>query len=333
MKARLRGFTLIELLVVIAIIAILIALLLPAVQQAREAARRTQCKNHMKQLGLALHNYHDVFGVFPPGGTACVGSICVYGPSAGHNWTASILPYMDQAPMYNQINWSYGGFNTGGVGSYHVPSEQASVSVIPAYLCPSSPTISVNGYQNTTSTSGSPYPLLGPQAAAAYVGIMGSLRLGGTHRSNAGAFYKNSKVGIQDITDGTSNTMVVGEYSGLAKGQTMTSIRTAGPNGTYSWFNTPAWYGFYDNGADSLFALQLGNYKPVVYAPNTTWFVYPPTATTSSSCYNQSLKSSHVGGLHILLGDGAVRFLSENIALVTLYNLADIADQQTVGEF
>src|SRR5262245_59925031 len=99
-----RGFTWIELLVVIAIIAILIALLLPAVQQAREAARRTQCKNHMKQLGLALHNYHDVFQVFPPGGTTCTGNLCLYGINNGHNFLANILPYMDQAPLFNKIN-------------------------------------------------------------------------------------------------------------------------------------------------------------------------------------------------------------------------------------
>ncbi|MDB5338411.1 MAG: hypothetical protein JWN70_4030, partial [Planctomycetaceae bacterium] len=92
------GFTLIELLVVIAIIAVLIALLLPAVQQAREAARRSQCKNNLKQLGLALHNYHDTYGVFPYAQTPCC--------SGGHTWVEMLLPFMDQAPMYNQINFN-----------------------------------------------------------------------------------------------------------------------------------------------------------------------------------------------------------------------------------
>ena len=102
---RKRGFTLIELLVVIAIIAILIALLLPAVQQAREAARRSQCKNNMKQIGLALHNYHDVFTTFPIGGLK---------NSRGPNWRVGLLPYMDQAPAYNQVSfassfWAHSG--------------------------------------------------------------------------------------------------------------------------------------------------------------------------------------------------------------------------------
>src|SRR5262245_37668204 len=117
MPARRRAFTLIELLVVIAIIAVLVALLLPAVRQAREAARRSQCKNNLKQLGLALHNYHESCLVFPPGGTSCTGPLCVYGPSAGHSLFASILPYIEQGPLYNKFNWGYGGFNTGGLGS------------------------------------------------------------------------------------------------------------------------------------------------------------------------------------------------------------------------
>src|SRR6187455_1555610 len=106
------AFTLIELLVVIAIIAILIALLLPAVQQAREAARRTQCKNNLKQIGLALHNYHDVFLLFPPGSVnpqAGVKLGYANGDLCGHNLFAGILPYMDQAPLYNQLNWNVSG--------------------------------------------------------------------------------------------------------------------------------------------------------------------------------------------------------------------------------
>src|SRR5437879_165311 len=100
-RRRRRGFTLIELLVVIAIIAVLIALLLPAVQQAREAARRTQCKNNMKQYGLALANYHDVYNMFPIGGT---GGCCARPPALG--FQVRLLPYIDQAPLFNQINFS-----------------------------------------------------------------------------------------------------------------------------------------------------------------------------------------------------------------------------------
>ena len=104
-KRRKQGFTLIELLVVIAIIAILIALLLPAVQQAREAARRTQCKNNLKQIGIALHNYHDIYGMFPIGAQDCIASNCPEGPGnyEMYGWGASILPQIDQAPLYDQL--------------------------------------------------------------------------------------------------------------------------------------------------------------------------------------------------------------------------------------
>src|SRR6188768_3507660 len=130
---RKSGFTLIELLVVIAIIAILIALLLPAVQQAREAARRTQCKNHLKQMGLALHNYHDAHQVFPPGATSCIPCAAYQTDGrTGHALYADILPYMDQAPLYNRLNWVIPGY------AYYSPSidlnhENAVKTVIPAY--------------------------------------------------------------------------------------------------------------------------------------------------------------------------------------------------------
>ena len=136
------------------------------------------------------------------------------------------------------------------------------------YLCPSSQTATFNGYQNAVPPGG-PYPFIGGQATVSYVGIMGSVQnMEGSNRSNTGTFFKNSKVPISKIKDGTSNTMVIGEFSGLCKGQTMTPIGTAGPNTTYGWFNTPAWFGFYDNGGDNTYAVQLGAYKTVTYAPN-----------------------------------------------------------------
>lgn len=326
-----KAFTLIELLVVIAIIAVLIALLLPAVQQAREAARRTQCKNNVKQIGLALHNYHDTFILFPSGGTLC--QPCVeptFSGLAGHSLFAGILPYLDQGPMANVMNWNYSGFpiNSSPVDANH---ERAMLTPLPVYLCPSSTTATFNGYHRAVPPGG-PYPYIGAQASVHYVGIMGSLQQGGVMRSTFGTFYLSSKIGIRDITDGTSNTMIVGEYSGLAKGQRLSATKTAGPDADYGWFNNSAWFGFYDNGRDNYqYALQLGAYKPVIYAPNVSYYLSP--TAPSSACYNQSLKSNHTGGIHALMGDGGVRFLSENIALATLYNLADVSDQKPVGEF
>jgi len=160
--SRRSGFTLIELLVVIAIIAVLIALLLPAVQQAREAARRTQCKNNLKQIGLALHNYHDVYGVLPPAhvydGRADsnpFGNRCTPGGAAGSQaifarapWTVLILPYLDQAPLYNQFNMTqpfFGRFdhqNPAGSTNYALQAGDAP----PAYKCPSNPVILTDKY-------------------------------------------------------------------------------------------------------------------------------------------------------------------------------------------
>ncbi len=135
-----KAFTLIELLVVIAIIAILIALLLPAVQQAREAARRRTCKNNLKQLGLAFHNYHDVFGTFPIGAQS---------PIYQANWRVSILPYLDQAPLYNKLTQTPAngrGYNTyngwtgdGGYGTGADSNEVLNNAIVPLYKCPSSP--------------------------------------------------------------------------------------------------------------------------------------------------------------------------------------------------
>jgi prepilin-type N-terminal cleavage/methylation domain-containing protein len=328
MKTRRRAFTLIELLVVIAIIAILIALLLPAVQQAREAARRSQCKNNMKQIGLALHNYHDVFKVFPPGEVNCgvpagAGCIGYAGGNTGHNWTACILPYIDQAPLYNGFNDGGAGFTGGGTG---IASHDAGVKVqLAAYICPSSPLNHINGY-GWSATS-----YLGTLGSTDYVGIMGS-STNGTNRGTFGTFLRNSKNGVHDMTDGTSNVMMVGEYSGLAKGQPMSSIKTAGPEPGYGFFNTTAWWGFWDNTSSSIYAIQLSAIKTVWAAPNQTYFLGTGSASASTS-FIQSLKSQHVGGVQILLADGAVRFLSENINLATLRNLADMNDSNTLGEF
>src|SRR4051812_18590026 len=135
---RRRAFTLIELLVVIAIIAILIALLLPAVQQAREAARRTQCRNNLKQIGLALHNYHDAANTIPPGyiGTQAVPNVT--GQSLNYGWATFILPFMDQSPLYNTIGSGFSGPNAVTFASSTISASSAAYqTVLPAFRCPS----------------------------------------------------------------------------------------------------------------------------------------------------------------------------------------------------
>ena len=145
MKTLKRGFTLIELLVVIAIIAILIALLLPAVQQAREAARRTQCKNNLKQIGLALHNYHDVHNGFPMG-NMIPGT---HGPTA---WVA-MLPFIEQAPLFNQINFSAAGSWWFGSGAASVNAATFSGKKIPGYICPSMTLVTMRSPYGTPANS------------------------------------------------------------------------------------------------------------------------------------------------------------------------------------
>ena len=173
-----RGFTLIELLVVIAIIAILVALLLPAVQQAREAARRSSCKNNLKQIGLALHNYHDIHRVFPPG---------AIGASNISGW-AFILPQIEQTAAYDLWDFS--------LSQSHGNNLAARIIPIDTYFCPSKPR--PDGNNSSTNAYGD------------YVFSSGSGNINnGTDKQ--GMFNRNSKVKMRDVTDGTSNTFAVGE--------------------------------------------------------------------------------------------------------------------------
>jgi prepilin-type N-terminal cleavage/methylation domain-containing protein len=180
-----RAFTLIELLVVIAIIAMLVALLLPAVQQAREAARRTQCRNHLKQYGLALHNYHSAHQIFPIGN--------VY----NRYWTfqSMLLPFLDQEALYDRCNFNYPGtcFNANVAGG---PAKTAAGISLPIYACPSDP----NSGQVYTD------PFTGLIASGDYQGVMGT-----SQTNHTGIFYSNSRTAFRDVRDGTSNTFSMGE--------------------------------------------------------------------------------------------------------------------------
>jgi prepilin-type N-terminal cleavage/methylation domain-containing protein len=209
---RSRAFTLIELLVVIAIIAILVALLLPAVQQAREAARRTQCKNNLHNIGLALHNYMDSFRVFPFGKGPSYQGVPVYARWSQH---AMILPYIDQGPLYNTIDFNYGPETPGmaGVINFMPPSTNpggqnaaASRALIPAFLCPSDPVAGTAGWPGANN----------------YVGNQGgwlcdrSDTPGGPNDNSpsevqTGVFYFLSRCSSRDFVDGMSQTAMFSE--------------------------------------------------------------------------------------------------------------------------
>ncbi|MDB5390276.1 MAG: hypothetical protein JWM11_5922 [Planctomycetaceae bacterium] len=308
-KPRKVGFTLIELLVVIAIIAVLIALLLPAVQQAREAARRSQCKNNLKQLGLALHNYHDSLRAFPInlyggyGDTASVGGYTQTSKSWG--WPVHLLPYLDQAPLYTICN---PGANT-------LATSGQIATVIPVFVCPSDPGGTTELENNTYITGGVTCAVLN------YKGVMGSdwdwgayvnnvVTVGGdSFCANNGLLYtldyRDCKK-ISRITDGLSNTMMLGE--------TVSNKNfAADPNGPgNNWMNAAS--------TCATTAVPLNSFS---------------FNTPSSFTWDQrwSFGSAHVGGAHFVMGDGAVRFISTNISLVTYRGLSTLAGGEVLGDF
>ena len=190
---RLAGFTLIELLVVIAIISVLIALLLPAVQAAREAARRVSCFNNLKQIGLALHSYHDSWNTFPPGGWEIRS---FRSPKARQlAWSALILPWVEQKALYDSLNI---------VLTFDGPENSTSAAVVVSgYLCPSAPRLSV---------------LISGRAVSDYGGMYGE-RITGPNNPPKGSMLYDLPVSLAMIRDGSSQTIIIGEDSGFPDGQ------------------------------------------------------------------------------------------------------------------
>lgn len=286
-RQRLRGFTLIELLVVIAIIAILIALLLPAVQQAREAARRSQCKNNLKQIGLALHNYHDVYGRFPIGCQDAGGNEEMWG------WPASILPQIDQAPLFNQLQVSDLRLRQVLENDTIRPLLKTP---LPAFICPSDPHGELmdaggpNGrgrHFNGNNTSSVVDNNNWRAAKSNYIGNCGynDVDQGADSRHTRGVFQaRNRSYKFRDIKDGTSNTIMVGER---------TTFCAAG-----SWAGNRNPRGGGWQGAD----YTLGRTSIPINMPNN-----------SAHYCTEGFDSAHEGGAQFLLCDGSVHFISENI--------------------
>jgi prepilin-type N-terminal cleavage/methylation domain-containing protein/prepilin-type processing-associated H-X9-DG protein len=302
-----RGFTLIELLVVIAIIAILVALLLPAVQQAREAARRSQCKNNLKQLGVAMHNYHDVNNSLPIGIHA----------AWGQSWTWAVLPYLDQAALFevmpspiNDIGW------WGGTDQRSLDLIRIARTPVPAFLCPSQPGGPIEG-QNINGLAG--------RAMSTYLASAGgdarhdNLGTNGMDRSN-GLFHAvnmNTAVGrsfkFHNVTDGLSNTVLVGEAE-----YKLSSSRGCGICDRYLFYHMNA-----DSSEGIDFSEVLGS----------TFYSINPKATNNSE-RECAFGSFHTGGANILFADGNAKFMSENVDLVGIWRpLGSRAGQELIGDF
>ena len=324
-----RGFTLIELLVVIAIIAILIALLLPAVQQAREAARRTQCKNNLKQFGLAMHNYHDVYNMFPLG--ACARPSTTFGIDISIGAFAAILPYMEQANLKALYNDS-------------VPWERQTpaiaTTIVPAYLCPSN-----TGPQIDANPVLAGYPIGANIAATHYLLSKGAEKewCFAPTGTGIGMFGINLKTNFSNLTDGSSNTLCVGE------GATGGKWRVASGNDPNTAINPPngrvqqGWIAPQPNplAIQSLSGFTTGgNWGTTVYQLNRNPIietVYDDAAlancNASTTDYTSNFRSFHTGGAQFLLGDGSGRFISENIDATLYNNLGGRADGQVVGDY
>ncbi len=350
-----RGFTLIELLVVIAIIATLIALLLPAVQQAREAARRSQCKNHLKQMGIALHNYHDTHSAFPAGYFS-YGTSDGSGPTwanidpltwdaaPGWTWAAMLLPYLDQAPLYNALDVNRPCWDAG-----HAGVVQTKLSV---FLCPTSsggdePFLIQDATGSPLLKAGQPVRFgrshyvashgqescwgecgastTGEVFTNIYTMTTKTVTINGDASKVAdGPFFRNSRTRMRDVTDGTSNTIFLGEHSSKLSDKTWVGVVPGAF--THPRFSTP------ENGPDAAATLALIHAGPSGGELDITGFpiVHPVNFPTY---HVGQMYSEHVGGGHICLGDGSVRFVSENMDLLLWAELSSISEGEVIGEY
>jgi len=308
-RFRRRAFTLIELLVVIAIIAILVALLLPAVQQAREAARRSSCKNNLKQLALAMHNYHDAHSVFPYGWQREVSGATHRRECFFHR----LLPFIEQGALSDV----YEADETEYV--FYIPKSLAGTPV-DVYMCPSDPA------GPATGGSGNDNGFQGNYVVCAGGDVDSSgIPIGLTGSKTTGLFYQSSSTKFRDVRDGTSNTLMWGE--GIIRGS------TGG-----SWGGLGGYWGGAPHGSFGFSTAETPNTSVPdrVYSCKSTTFPNAPcengNADGLAGRYNFS-RSYHDGGVQFALADGSTRFISENIDRLTFRYLGQIQDGEVLGEF
>jgi len=369
-----RGFTLIELLVVIAIIAVLIALLLPAVQSAREAARRAQCVNNLKQIVLALHNYHAASGVFPPGGAANVSSMPnIYWDWYGWSAQGLLLPFIEQGPLYNAINFAFANdaftsaFNGGCCsGTYaDFPNSTISNTIISSFMCPSDPyvgkTRNVNSYNGCYGTT-----IDTTQWSPDFTNWM--LTNSPSGATCSGLFMHWRAFGVQDCTDGTSNTIafseaLVGDGQGTGFGGVNPPSRyrgnmTLSATGGTTVGNKDA----YQNPQGVLNDLQIcvttfrtvndiADHRGLRWSDDPTGYTLFNVLQTpndpqfpingcrfncSSGCetsygYSYPASSNHPGGVNVGFADGSIKFVKNSIARMTWWALGTKGGNEVIS--
>jgi prepilin-type N-terminal cleavage/methylation domain-containing protein/prepilin-type processing-associated H-X9-DG protein len=292
MPLKPRGFTLVELLAVITIIGVLVALLLPAVQAAREAARRTSCQNNLHQIGVALHSYLGVHDCFPPG---YLGDMNTF-TSAHWSWSTFLLPFLEQQALYNVLGVSTQEFGGGVSFASPCAAEQTALNV---FVCPSDNGPALNASKGLFAKSN-------------YRGITGSQPTTASQTyaqdtSQNGVIYLNSCTPIAAISDGTSNTLAIGECSLDPSGQTYVGAIWAGMRGT-----------------------ENGN---TIYISDAMWGIDAESLYCINGQAVQAFSSRHPGGTHFVFADGSVHFLRTSIDGQTLMALAGRNDGLPIGNY
>jgi prepilin-type N-terminal cleavage/methylation domain-containing protein/prepilin-type processing-associated H-X9-DG protein len=351
-RAARRAFTLIELLVVIAIIGVLIALLLPAVQSAREAARRSQCINNLKQMGLAIHNYLSATNVFPMGGVTygdynfnqpCTGATAT-GPM-GYSTQDLILPYMEQGPIFNAINFNVAVAGAWGPTHGGLVNSSAFLMRVASYVCPTDleqipyavPTQSLNAYQQTSYAVN-----VGTWNVIAYfygcaahgnVNYPGRIEYPGN-----GPFDKSRAYREAEVRDGLSNTIFMGEYSKYLND----------PDPVMNFYNRVGNFLSAAGNSDTLRGQGGATTVPNINAPFLVpcyWGTQLPDGTADDSDYkawlanpaqykdvgNFGFHSLHPGGCNMLFGDGSVKFLKASTAQQVLMGLGTRAGNEAIS--
>ncbi len=314
------AFTLVELLVVIAIIGILVSMLLPAVQAAREAARRTQCTNNLKQLGVGFHNYHDTHKVFPPAYVIQPGGGGVHGTpdpttrdaGPGWAWGTLLFPFLEQGNLHDRFNMN--------LPCWDPSNAAATATQVNLFLCPSA--TRTEGLVQVKDDAGG---VLATLARSCYVANAGQeepwlFAVDDYQNIADGPLYRNSRTRFADVTDGLSNTVFLGEHHPVLSEKTWVGVVPGAmvcPQPEFA-------FSICEPGA------ILVNAHSGPCSIVTPPVIHPPNSPVAAPC---QMYAEHPGGCNVLLGDGSVRFVSETINQLTWAGLASRAEGEVIGEY